>query len=126
MVWREGIVSYWPDVHAAIRAAKKGPSVGIDYARVAGDRYQADQFIRAKTLVLAVLGKLPRRERKIIEAYACTGLGYREIAKMARLSPTHTRRLHLQAVEFVEKRLKAMDLIPEENMLAEGWHDGTP
>lgn len=119
-------MAYWPDVNTAIRAAKKLPSIGIDYARVAGDRYQSQRFQQARAEVIAVLRQVPKRERTIAEAYACTGMGYRKIARVARLSPSHVHRLHMAALAIIEPRLRALDLIPREEGLDSAWDDGTP
>lgn len=102
---------YWLTVDAAIRAALHPPSIGISYERVQGDRYQAAERQRARTMVLAVLARLPKRERAIVEAYAM-GFGYQQIARKMGISTTTVWRSHRAARKAVQRRLVELEIIP--------------
>lgn len=84
--------------------------MGIDYARVAGDRHEASEVQHERALVLAILGEhLNEREERVVKAYAL-GASYREIAKLMRVSHTHVRRIHRPAWERVRDRLVSVGL----------------
>lgn len=100
----------YPTPDAAIRAALAPPSIGIDYAKVAGDRHEAEEGILLRSLVQAVLAQLTPQEWAIVVGSAHL-LSYREIARRMRLSDRTVRRLHKPAWERVRKRLTELGLI---------------
>lgn len=104
-------MAYWPTVDAAIRAAIHTPNIGISYDRVQGDQYQRADRRFARTMVLAVLAQLPKREREIVEEYA-KGYGYQEIGRKMKLSTTTAWRAHKAARKKVQRRLVEMEIIP--------------
>lgn len=100
----------WQTPDAAIRAALHPPSIGIDYARVPGDRHQTEEYLRDRTMVLAVLGRLPKREMRIVEEYA-KGFGYKAIGAKLGLSTTQVWRIHQAARKAVKHRLVELELV---------------
>lgn len=100
----------YPTPDAAIRAALAPPSIGIDYAKVRGDRHEAEMSLVTRSHVLAVLAQLDAREWAVVVAYA-HHLSYREIARRMRISDRTVRRVHRPAWERVRRRLVQMEVV---------------
>lgn len=98
---------------AVIRAALAPTSIGIDYAKVAGGRYDAEMHDLLRGHVQGTLAQLSPQEWAIVVASAHL-LSYREIARRMGLSDRTVRRLHRPAWERVARRFRQLGLIHSE------------